>query len=85
MTDRRDFINGKLDEIVSTKGAHLEHMGRSRWFLSFRHEDGTETAIWFSSRDLRTPSFEIRTPASLSDSTPSLLQEQNANPEREKP
>lgn len=22
MTDRRDFIDGKLDEIVSTKGAH---------------------------------------------------------------
>lgn len=58
--DRRSFENGKLDEIVSTRGAHLEHLGSGRWFLSFQHEDGTETALWFTSRDLLKPFWEIR-------------------------
>ena len=79
MIDRREFVKGKLDEIVSTRGAHLEYMGDSRWFLSFLHEDGTETALWFSSRDLRNPSWEIRAAVSRSGSYPTLLQEQNAN------
>ncbi len=59
--DRREFIDGTLDEIVCTKGAHLEHIGKNRWFLIFCHEDGTETALWFTSRDLRKPFWEIRT------------------------
>ncbi len=81
--DRREFVNGKLDEIVSTKGAHLEHMGDSRWFLSFQHDDGTETALWFSSRNLRNPFWEIRAAVSLSDSTPTLLQGQKDNAGKE--
>jgi hypothetical protein len=60
VTDRTEFKNGKLDEIVSTAGAHLERMGGNRWFLSFQHADGTETALWFISRDLVTPQMEIR-------------------------
>lgn len=43
---------GKLDEIVGTRGAHLERMSKNEWFLSIWHADGTETAIWFSSKDL---------------------------------
>ncbi|MBM7049692.1 hypothetical protein [Rhizobium lusitanum] len=81
MADRREFIDGKLDEIVSTKGAHLEHMGNSRWFLSFQHEDGTETAIWFTSRDLMKPAFEIR--ASVNRSSPNPIPEQRDNIGRE--
>jgi hypothetical protein len=50
--DRCAFENGKLDEIVSTAGAHLERIGSSKWFLSFQHADGSETALWFTSRDL---------------------------------
>ncbi len=39
--DRVDFTeDGKLDEIVSTKGAHLECMGGANWFLEFHHEYG---------------------------------------------
>ena len=61
MIDRVDFEpNGKLDEIVSTAGAHLEHMGSGQWFLSFQHADGTETALWFTSKDLRKPHWETR-------------------------
>lgn len=59
MTDRREFKNGKLDEIVGT-GAHLEHMGNGRWFLEIEHADGTSTALWFASRDLLKPFWEIR-------------------------
>ena len=58
--DRVDFINGKLDEVVSSRGAHLERIDHSRWFLIFYHADGTETAMWFSSRDLRKPFWETR-------------------------
>lgn len=60
MQDRVDFENGTLDEIVSTKGAHLESMGGNDWFLAFYHEDGTSTALWFSSKDLRKPHWETR-------------------------
>lgn len=61
MSDRVDFTEkGALDEIVSTRGAHLECMGGDRWFLSFQHEDGSETAVRFSSRDLRRPFLEKR-------------------------
>ncbi|MCA0032785.1 hypothetical protein [Mesorhizobium sp. B263B2A] len=63
MSDRVDFNDdGTLDEVVSTKGAHLEHLGGNRWFLIFYHEDGTDTAIWFSSRDLKRPFGEKRRP-----------------------
>lgn len=65
MTDRVDFIKGKLDEIVSTAGAHLEYMGGGRWFLAFYHEDGTSTALWFSSKDLREPFWETRSALSV--------------------
>lgn len=53
MSDRVEFVDGKLDEVVSSKGAHLEHMGAGRWFLSFQHADGTSSAFWFSSKSLR--------------------------------
>lgn len=63
MTDRVDFDdNGTLDEIVSTAGAHLENMGGGNWFLIFYHADGTETAVWFSSRSLKKPHWEKREP-----------------------
>jgi hypothetical protein len=59
--DRISFTDkGQLDEVVASGGAHLEHMGKDRWFLLFCHEDGTETAIWFGSRDLRKPFWEKR-------------------------
>ncbi len=60
MADRVDFIKGKLDEIVSTRGAHLEYLGDGGWFLIFYHADGTETALWFESKDLRKPNWETR-------------------------
>lgn len=59
MGDRVDFDDhGELDEIVSASGAHLERMDKNRWFLEFMHEDGTSTAIWFSSKDLRQQLIE---------------------------
>lgn len=58
--DRVDFIKGKLDEIVSARGAHLEYLGDKNWYLSFQHADGTETALWFTSKDLRVPMWETR-------------------------
>lgn len=63
MADRVDFTeNGMLDEIVSTKGAHLECLGGPNWFLEFQHQDGTSTALWFTSRSLCKPFFEKREP-----------------------
>ncbi len=43
---------GRLDEIVSTKGAHLERLSKKEWYLCFEHEDGATTALWFTSKDL---------------------------------
>lgn len=42
---------GRLDEVVGTKGAHLERMGKNDWFLSIEHADGSSTAIWFKSKN----------------------------------
>jgi hypothetical protein len=60
--DRVTFPGGKLDEICGSQFAHLEHMGGSSWFLLVGHDDGTETAVWFRSKDLRQPSYERRPP-----------------------
>lgn len=63
MVDRVDFTEkGTLDEIVSTRGAHIECMGGANWFLEFQHEDGTSTALWFTSRSLCKPFWEKRGP-----------------------
>lgn len=65
-SDGRDRItfdeDGTLDEVCSTRGAHLENMGGGHWFLIFQHKDGTETAIWFDSKNLRKPFWEERVP-----------------------
>lgn len=53
-------LDGTLDEVCSSRGAHLEHMNGNRWFLIFYHEDGTETAFWFNSKDLKKPFWEKR-------------------------
>jgi hypothetical protein len=47
MTDRINLLNGRLEEIVCSGPAHLEHLGTGSWFLSMIHADGTETCIWF--------------------------------------
>lgn len=41
---------GRLDEVVTDGGAHLEHMGGKRWFLSMQRKDGTEFALWFTGK-----------------------------------
>lgn len=43
---------GDLDEIVGSRFAHLERISNKRWFLTIGHADGTETAIWFTSKNL---------------------------------
>jgi hypothetical protein len=59
--DRVTFTpKGRLDEVCSTKGAHLEHLDGNRWFLSFEHSDGTSSAFWFRSADLKKPFWEKR-------------------------
>jgi hypothetical protein len=60
--DRVTFVDGKLDEVVGSRGAHLECMGGKRWFLLIEHDDGTESAFWFSSKDLKKPFWETRSP-----------------------
>lgn len=59
--DRITFAeDGTLDEICGSRGAHLESLGEDMWFLSFIHEDGTETAMWFCSPDLHLQKPEKR-------------------------
>lgn len=42
--------DGHLDEIVTDAGAHLEHLGGKRWFLSCQRADGTICAVWFTGK-----------------------------------
>lgn len=61
MTDRVTFDDsGQLDEVVGTAGAHLERIGDNQWFLVFGHTDGSQSAFWFTSRDLCKPKWEKR-------------------------
>jgi len=46
----------------ATGGAHLENLGGNAWFLECRNADGSSTAIWFTSKDLKRPTMEHRTP-----------------------
>jgi len=62
--------NGTLDEVCSTRGAHLEHMHGSHWFLSFQHPDGTSSAFWFTSKDLKRPFWETREASKQPDEEP---------------
>lgn len=41
---------GKLDEAVTNGPAHLEFLGKKRWFLSLTRSDGTELRIWFQGK-----------------------------------
>lgn len=42
--------NGKLDEVVTDGGCHLERMSRDRLFLSCIRADGSEFAVWIKGR-----------------------------------
>lgn len=48
MIERTSYVEGKLDEVVTCGGAHLERMGGKRWFLSMVREDGSEICLWVS-------------------------------------
>lgn len=40
--------NGKLDEVVTDGGAHLERMAKNRWFLECARSDGSSFSVWFT-------------------------------------
>lgn len=69
--DRVSFTEaGRLDEVYASHGSHLEHLGGNRWFLLFSRDDGTEFAVWFTSKDLRRPFMELREPRVSAPLTP---------------
>jgi hypothetical protein len=41
---------GKLDEVVTNGGAHLERMGKRSWFLNCIREDGSSFAVWIDGK-----------------------------------
>lgn len=48
MQNRVEYTGkGKLDEVVTDGGAHLEHMEGKRWFLNCLRKDGSSFAVWF--------------------------------------
>lgn len=51
-TDNRVSYRGKgrIDEIVTDAGGHLEHLGAGRWFLSLQRTDGTSCAVWIEGK-----------------------------------
>ncbi len=51
MQNRIEYTdNGKLDEVVTDGGAHLESMGGNRWFLECVRKDGSSVAIWITGK-----------------------------------
>jgi len=58
--------NGKLDEVVTDGGCHLEHIFANRWFLNCVRKDGSEFAVWFTGKITST---EEREPLKLKDAT----------------
>lgn len=52
MADRVSYDDkGQMDEVVGSRGAHLERLGKHDWFLSIEHADGSSTALWFTSKN----------------------------------
>lgn len=48
MTERVTYDErGRLDEVVTTGGAHLERIGKRRWFLEMQRADGSSVCLWF--------------------------------------
>lgn len=41
MTDRTEIVDGPIQEVVCSGGAHIEYLGKRSWFLSMLHADGT--------------------------------------------
>jgi hypothetical protein len=52
--------DGSLDEVCVDGGAHLEHMGGTRWFLIMQRADGSEFCIWFKGKITMTEEREPR-------------------------
>jgi hypothetical protein len=50
MENRISFDSGRLDEVVTDGGAHLEWMGDNRYFLECVRKDGTSFAVWFTGK-----------------------------------
>lgn len=46
--------DGKLDEVVTDGGAHLEYLGGRQWFLSCLRADGSAFSLWFEGKILDT-------------------------------
>jgi hypothetical protein len=45
--NRVDYVKGRgLDEAVTDGGAHLERIGKGRWFLDCIRADGSSLAVW---------------------------------------
>lgn len=58
--DRVMFEGNELEEVFGSGYAHLERTAKNRWCLIVGHNDGSQTAIWFKSKDLRDPFWERR-------------------------
>ena len=58
--------NGKLDEVVTDAGCHLEHLGGNRWFLNCIRSDGSSFAVWFTG----TITMTEERPATPKETTP---------------
>ena len=72
MSERTEWVDGKLDEVVTEGGAHLEHMGGKRWFLSCRRRDGSEFCAWIEGKITMTEEREPprRQPMPVRDRNP---------------
>ena len=49
---------GRLDEVVTDGGAHLECMGGNQWFLSMGRADGSEFCLHFTAKITMTEERE---------------------------
>jgi hypothetical protein len=41
---------GRIDEVVSDGGGHLERLGKNDWFLNLVNADGSSVAVWISGK-----------------------------------
>jgi len=41
---------GKLDEVVTDGGAHLERLGKDDWFLAMYRADGSAYCVWIEGK-----------------------------------
>ena len=77
MSNRVEYDDNELDEVVTDAGMHFERMSNKGWFLSGQRSDGSEIAIWIRGKVILVEEWPAP-PAAMKDKDTACLDSQRA-------